>query len=271
MHKKNKGVSASVRGNHKGFNRRSYRGIFLAAFVLFGLVSWKPDIFSFAFGADRTPANEVGTCPISFAVEETLMLPTVNGISLIMVPKENATLFVEYGARIKNFNHKTPRQTVAAGETIKFTITDLRPNQAYEYRVQCKPAETTVAFAARPTHSFRTLRSEDEVFSFAYATDAHIYPDWTKLKFTNVLTKGYENFHQTLENLKTTPLDFLVIGGDYAITQGCGECEAGTLDGVTYSNGSAETIEQSKLRYQTVFSKDLFGKITSELPIFTFF
>jgi hypothetical protein len=241
--------------------------VFLWVIVIAGVMTWQSDALPInpLLFASQTALQTTDNCTIPFEVEETLMLPTKNGVSLVMVPKEPATLFVEYENSGKAYKNKTLLQTVVAGQTAKFTINNLRPGNTYAYRVQCKPANQRVPFAPRKEHTFKTLPTKGQTFSFAYATDAHFYDDWSDAMFANK-PDLLQVFNKTVSNIASDPsLSFVILGGDNVHTQ-CISCPGGIVDGVTYDPYSVLTTEQAELRYKKFLAPDNWGVVAKTLP-----
>ena len=241
--------------------------VFLWVIIIAGVITWQSDALPIhpLFVTSQAAPQSFGNCTIPFEIEETLMLPTKNGVSLVMAPKEPATLFVEYKNDGEVYKDKTPSQTVVAGQTAKFTINNLRPGNTYTYRIQCKPANQRVPFAPRTEHTFKTLPVKGQTFSFAYATDTHFYSAWSKAMFTNN-PNFFQEFKKTVSNIASDPsLSFVVLGGDNAQTQ-CYGCPGGTIDGVTYAPNSVLTTGQAELRYKTFLAPDNWGVVTKTLP-----
>ncbi len=240
----------------------------LWAILLAGVLTWQSDALSISplFFANGTALPQ--NCAIPFTVEETLMLPTKNGVSLIMTPAESATLFVEYGSGENPYEYKTAVQTVSAGKSAKFKIDQLSPDQTYTYRVQCKPAGQRGPFAPRSSHTSATLPSENETFSFAYATDSHAYAQWAQNEFKpgGGTDASFALLLKNFENLAADTLKFFVIGGDWVMTN-CHNCKGGIADdGVSYPTGDALSLDVAEQRYTKIFSPKLYGSVTKKLP-----
>lgn len=207
---------------------------------------------------------------VDFLIEETLSVPTGRGVSLAVMPAEDAWLALEYGPSGGRLLRHKPPQFVSAGQSARFRIDDLAPDGQYDYRLLVAAADAPGPLRARATRTFRTLRTPGATFSFAYATDSHLYETWAWATFvgTQIYAKGLQHFGNLMHALAQDDLDFLVIGGDFAQTL-CGNCPGGSDDGLTYAAGTATTIPDALARYARIFGPDLYGRVTHSLPVLT--
>jgi hypothetical protein len=259
---------ASLRDIHNQEFRRKTGFLILVGFLFFlvtlSLPYWHIEAMVSLNSRVQLASDEM-KCNTPFVIEETLMLPNKNGVSLVMSPKQATELFIEYGEFGKKYDHKTEVQVVEANEVAKFTIDDLRPDGAYSYRVLCRAAGSNTRFSPRESHTFKTLRGENRTFSFGYATDAHFYDLWSTATFGGTAGTGYKFFKQGMQNLKGSGVDFIIFGGDNAYTH-CPSCPGGTIDGVVYEPNYAVTIPQAELRYQTWLAPEHIGVVTPAIP-----
>lgn len=229
----------------------------LSAFLAFGLGD-----------SNTQPNHTIPACEIPFRVEETLMYPTRESVSLTMTPLVSTKMYIEYGTQTQQYSKKTAPKQVMAGEAAHFLINGLGPGNKYYYRVRCQN-ENNLRYGARDEHSFHTLRKEGETVSFIYGTDAHIYHLWASQTWEQTGPGGGINkvakFNASMTNILNEEADFHVIGGDWVMTK-CDNCEGGTYEGVAYAEGSTNTAEEALKRYQQTFSTDLYGQITKDLP-----
>jgi len=223
------------------------------------------------------PAPRVGPVPgdaadqgVAFMVAETLSLPTARGVSLAVMPAEDAWLALEYGPRGGRLHRRTPPRLVAAGQSARFRIDDLLPDREYGYRLLVAAAGDRGPLRPRAEHSFRTLRTPGATFSFAYATDSHLFETWAWATFvgTQAYVDGLAHFRNLMSTMAHDDLDFLVIGGDFAQTL-CNNCPGGSDGGLTYSGGTTTSFADALARYVRIFATDLYGRVAHSLPVLT--
>jgi hypothetical protein len=247
--------------------RRADRSAWLARLGVLTLL-----VAATAASATENSAGFIGppapvAAPVEFEVGETLMLPRQSGVSLVLEPREDALMFVEYGTGGGSFEHATPVETVLARHGARFELDGLKAGGSYAYRVLCKPSALHGPFVPRDEHAFRTLPSPGAVFSFAYTTDSHAYAQWAQDAFSGSGQgdASYELLQKGLGNLAVDDLHFFVIGGDWAMLDAQG-AKGGTVDGVVYPPGVIADLATARQRYRKIFSTEIYGQVTPSLP-----
>lgn len=252
--------SSSLAGRRAGagprHGRRHVSGPIAGALVL-ALAAFAPAVQ----GAVAVVGGGVGD--ELFAIAETLMLPTHDGVTLRLIPDTAMSLRVSYGTHPEALAESTAVQAVPAGSPYECRLRELSDNTTYYYRVHYAVTGGTGRVLARPVHSFTTLPAPGRAFTFAYATDSHQYEGWTDDVFDGK-PDGEARFRLTMDNLLGRRPRFLVIGGDFVQTQ-C-SCAGGVYEGESYAPGNALTVEQASLRYQVAFSPEEYGRVTADVP-----
>ena len=212
------------------------------------------------------PIEGTGTCDVLFKNEEILSMPTKNSVELSMLPGELTQLYVKYGLNGSTLDKKTKIKTGNSERNVFFTLNNLSPDQKYEYQVFCKrPYETR--FRGRSIHDFRTLRENTDDFSFSYFTDTHVYALWSQYTCSpsQPQNPGFEQFEKVRDTIISEDVDFVVLGGDWAMIN-CAGCKACTVDGKQVSAGSSTTQQDANLRYQKILEYEVFGELFKETP-----
>jgi hypothetical protein len=162
------------------------------------------------------PIPDVPPSDVLFQNDELLSNPTSHSLTLSLLPAEQAQIYVEYGPARGFYPLSTDTQTVMPDEPAVFTLDGAPPDADVYYRVRCrKPGSTQ--FGARREHRGRTLRSLHPTFSFAFAADSHVFWAWVDAECRNDDTHALY-FGKTMENILAADVDFLILGGDEALT-----------------------------------------------------
>lgn len=209
----------------------------------------------------------VAQTPVAFLMEEMLFHPRADGVTLTLMPAEDAVLVVEYGTRVAS--SRTLRKAVRAGELAEFYLEGLWPDGSFGYRVLAgRPGDAQLT--PRGQHAFRTLRSPGSSFSFAITGDSHA---WSVYSQDTCVGSGFppptpwKILQQSLRNLRDDPdIDFVVMGTDNAMTK-CAACKACPVDGEPTSNGDADDALDAELRYRALFSPAIYGIFGADLPL----
>jgi len=217
------------------------------------------------------PGTAVGQAsagaPVAFLTAEMLYHPRADGVTLALMPAEDAVLRVEYGA--PRSWRRTPRQVVSAGELAVFDLHGLWPDGSFGYRVLVgRPGDRELL--PRAPHAFRTLRSPDSSFSFAIAGDSHA---WSVYSQDTCIGSGFPSptswkiLRDSLKNLRDDPdIDFVVMGTDNAMTR-CTACKACPVDGLPTSDGDVDDQLDADLRYRALLSPKIYGIFGADLPM----
>jgi hypothetical protein len=125
-------------------------------------------------------------------------------VTVSALAKEPVEGFFEYGTASGNYNHKTAKFTLAAGQPAELAFANLQPDTEYFYRLQFrKPGET--AFQARPENRFHTQRTAGSTFMFAIQGDSH--PERPQMSDPDL-------YARTLLNAASAKPDFYICMGD---------------------------------------------------------
>lgn len=146
---------------------------------------------------DPAPANS------SQIAAEIAGRPTDTSITFSIVPAAPATLFYEYGTSSGACIAQTSPQTAAAGAPLETTLSGLRPDTRYFYRLRAGDT-------AGPERSFVTQRAPGSAFTFAIQGDSH--PERDKNQFNAAL------YRKTLLSAASVQPDFyMTIGDDFSV------------------------------------------------------
>ncbi len=207
-------------------------------------------------------------CDIAFLNEEILSSPTVDGVTISMVPSETMDMVVEYGRPGLVSAEKTESIRVRPNALGVVSLDNLQSDTSYEYRVWCKKPYQT-RFQPRDVHDFTTLHEAEDTFSFAYVTDTHAYATWTAGPSCNPVpqvNKAYYKMAQTRDNILTHDVDFVVLGGDWAMLSCGGSCSYCPVNGQSPGMMSITSQSEADLRYQKTLDEEVLGPLFQEIP-----
>jgi hypothetical protein len=195
---------------------------------------------------------------VAFEVEELLMFPRPDGVTLSVVPAEAAELTVRYGPDSAPLS--APIVSVKAGERAEFDLHGLPPGSVAPFALLARrPGEPV--FQPRQARSFRTLPGPGGPVRFAMLADTHAYAQWTQN--SPYPMDGFDVLRRTIENVVSDEsLDFMVLGGDYVMT----DCGPGCYSKPGAGSGSVQTFKQALTRYRRTFSPGLLGPLGAKLP-----
>lgn len=212
-------------------------------------------------GSGGAAAHPPGESTVSFRTGEILSLPTRSSVTLSLLPAEEADLVVAYGLAGEPTRFRTGPQHVLADELAVFRLIGLEPGHTYGYQVFCKPAGVTT-WGCRPELQFSM--SADDSFSFAFVTDTHAYTAWTQHACPEPgdTSTAFERVLATRDNLIADgAVDFVVLGGDYAMTR-CGQaCRPCVVAGQPVGGATVGSQIEADLRYQQILSDEIFGPL----------
>ena len=157
-------------------------------------------------GPAGTAPSSPAPIPTDTGFPGTIILgkPTATAITVSLLAASALDVYVEHGAASGKYTARTATKVVKAGTPIEVTLTGLKANAAWYYRIRYRtPGATT--FSASVQQTFRTQRSVASSFTFAVEADPHIDVD---KKTEPALVR------QTLENIAAGRPDFLVDLGD---------------------------------------------------------
>ena len=142
---------------------------------------------------------------VTFTAPELLGRPTATSVTVNVVAASGLEAYFEHGTTSGTYGGRTPTATYAAGTPIVVTLTGLKANTRYYYRMRYRqPGATT--FSARPEHSFCTRRAAGSTFVFEIQGDSH--PERVKKQFDAAL------YAQMLSYVAADRPDFYLTSGD---------------------------------------------------------
>lgn len=149
--------------------------------------------------ANYPPAGSAGA--LSFVVADPLLpsfdvllgRPTDSSIALSVLPTTNLQVFCQYGTQPGIYPNQSAVINLTPGTPGMLTLTSLRPDTQYYYRLgYLEPGATNASTCDE--HTFRTQRSAGESFTFDIEADPHwkdpnasISPELWRVALTNVL------------------------------------------------------------------------------------
>ncbi|MEI6245763.1 MAG: metallophosphoesterase, partial [Acidobacteriota bacterium] len=135
--------------------------------------------------------------------------PTDESITLSVLAPSALDAFVEYGTTTGAYNSKT---TVASGPArvpFEITLTGLKPDTRYFYRLQQRAAGQK-DFTAMPEQSFMTMRAAGSTFSFGVQGDSH--PERDQRMY------DAELYRRTMDRVRSERPDlYVMLGDDFSI------------------------------------------------------
>ena len=145
---------------------------------------------------------------VTLLATELLGRPTASSVALNVVPAQAADAYVQYGTSATKYSQRTPAVSTAAGVPLVVTVSGLKANTRYYYRLRYR-AHGAGSYLAAAQHSFVTQRAKGSTFSFAVQADPHMGD-------TNTDTALYE---VEMGNVAADRPDFLVDLGDTFMTE----------------------------------------------------
>lgn len=138
-----------------------------------------------------------------------LSCPESDRIGLNICPAKDLECFIEYGTEFSPLGNKTENQILKAKTPSVLTLTGLKPNTEYRYRIRYRrPGEDD--FKTGPDYCFHTQRSAGTPFTFEIQGDSH--PERTPKQNDPAL------YEQTLLAVANDHPDFfLCIGDDFSV------------------------------------------------------
>lgn len=154
-------------------------------------------------GLVATCVLDVSGAHAAIVATELLGRPTDNSMTVNVVADVDLEAWFEWGTSSGAYVGQTAPGTFAAGTPIEQVMGGLLPDTLYHYRMRYR-APGTVAWLARPEHTFRTQRARGSTFVFDVQSDSHIYDK-----------KGNHALYAiALQNEGADAADFLVDIGD---------------------------------------------------------
>jgi len=158
---------------------------------------------------------------VTFTAPELLGRPTATAVTVNVVATSALDAYFQYGMVSGKYTARTATVTSAAGTPIVVTMSGLKADTRYYYRMRYRVHGAT-SFSARPQHSFHTQRATGSTFSFTVQADPHLGDPNTSEALYRV----------ELGNAAADRPDFLVDLGDTFMTE---KFNAGAADvGVDY-------------------------------------
>ncbi len=151
------------------------------------------------------PAAGSAAADVTFTGPELLGRPTATSVTVNVVAASQLDAYFQYGTSAKTYNSRTSAATLAAGTPIVVTLSGLKANTRYYYRMRYRP-HGAGAFLARPQHSFVTRRAAGSTFVFEIQGDSH--PERAKKMFDAAL------YTQMLTSVAKDRPDFYLTSGD---------------------------------------------------------
>ncbi len=139
---------------------------------------------------------------ITFTGAELLGRPTNTSISIKIIPDSNIDYFYEYGTSSGSYAAQTGNITATGGQPSTATLTGLKPNTRYYYRMQYNAGGS--GWVARPEHTFWTQRTTGSSFTFDITSDSHV----------NIMLGSAGTWTSTMNNVAADHPDFLIDLGD---------------------------------------------------------
>ena len=110
---------------------------------------------------------------VTFTAPELLGRPTATAVTVNVVATSALDAYFQYGMVSGKYTARTATVTSAAGTPIVVTMSGLKADTRYYYRMRYRVHGAT-SFSARPQHSFHTQRATGSTFSFTVQADPHL-------------------------------------------------------------------------------------------------
>lgn len=181
----------------------------------------------------KKPTAIPGSADPDFIATEITGRPTDNSICINVVPAINMSVFYEYGISSGSYSAKTPVQEGAAGQPLETTISGLKPDTRYYYRINYANKQGT-------ERTFMTQRSPGKTFVFDLMGDSH--PERVKNQFDASL------YTKTLLSAASDQPDFFLTSGD------------------DFSVDTLKTVNQESVRERYIYQRQWLGLVG--VPVF---
>ena len=138
---------------------------------------------------------------VTFTATELLGRPTATSVTVNVVAAERLDAYFQYGTAPGKYTAHTATLTRAAGTPIVVTLTGLKADTRYYYRMRYR-VHGARTFLARPQHSFVTRRAPGSPFTFTVQADPHLGDtntdeDLYRVEMANALA-DHPDFHMDL-------------------------------------------------------------------------
>ena len=155
---------------------------------------------------------------VSFPGPELLGRPTDQSVTINVIASTAIQAYFEFGTQSGGENQTSATSgsadnplSAAANQPLVTVISGLTPDTQYYYYMVYRQSATS-SWITRPEHSFHTVRSVNDTFTFTVTSDSHI-----NITFGNPVL-----FQQTLRNIASESPDFhLDLGDTFAMDHGC--------------------------------------------------
>ncbi len=131
--------------------------------------------------------------------------PEDRSIALSVLGPADLEAFVEYGEAAGRYTGKTAITKIAAAKPAELTLSQLKPDTRYYYRLQHRQSGEA-QFTAEAENSFHTQRPAGSTFTFSVQGDSH--PERTNQMFNADL------YLRTMQTVRAEHPDFYVTLGD---------------------------------------------------------
>jgi uncharacterized protein (TIGR03437 family) len=180
--------------------------------------------------------------------QELLTRVAATSVNVNVAFDRDMQVYAEYGTAPGAYTSKTSTQTASANVPLNFSLTNLKPNTRYYYRVQYAPAGSA-AFTDRPEHSFATQPPRGTPFTFLIQADPHMD--------NNSSTSVYQ---LTMANELAEKADFLIDLGDTMLTD--------KLDSKGVPGGGNGQPTAAGVLDRTQMHRSYYDLATHSLPLF---
>ncbi len=205
-----------------------------------------------------------------FVCGEYLARPTAASITVNVIPAEEMQIYAEYGVKPGRYEWSVGSRaaclpaffpaTAKKGEPVNLVMSGLEPSRRYYYRLRWRK-DREKRFRRGVEGGFVTRRNPGENFSFAIATDSHLYQKWFFANSSPDEKKRalgrytLEMLPRTLANVEAAGADFLITLGDEAQVHVYGK-----------EPGPAKNPEDAENRYR--ITRDFYSRISRRIPVF---
>jgi 3',5'-cyclic AMP phosphodiesterase CpdA len=191
--------------------------------------------------------------------------PTASGVSVSFVPSEAVSASVGFREPGRATERRTSPVSGPADELLVLNVEGLEPSREYEYRLWLRTDRSGGGPAVPgPWHRVRTLRSPGDTVRFAFATDSHAIGRWIRAHCGEDID-SYRVLERTLELVSGGGYDFVILGGDEAMTRRRGGPEC-AWNGRPVLRPGPPTPAETHLRYRLL--RHLFAPVAADAPVF---
>jgi hypothetical protein len=168
----------------------------------FGIASYDDKTATLLVRCVRAGSASAAPDNSTFLAAELLGRPENTSVTVNAVPAKSMDVYFEYGVATGSYPGRTKTVSYAAGTPIEVTMSSLKPDTQYYYRIRYREIGSS-DFSAGAEHTFHTRRPSGSTFTFAIQADPHMDEN-----------SDPATYRLTMQNMLAEKPDFMVDLGD---------------------------------------------------------